>query len=205
VINTLMLGLLFGALLYKEYFSDSIPLYSHDELPKLMYMLASLLLSTLLMFTSAFLKTPYKRLVIIFLSAGIILPAMNFSLPASMLANKSPDFIMRHVLGKIDDNTILVSDGNVIRSVAWTFKRNDIYLLYQGELGYGLSYDDTKYKLIGIKGLKTLLEKQQAGKIKKEIAVFCEEPCPKKLTELLGPHARQMSNQEFAVWLTHPE
>jgi len=205
VINTLLLGLLFGALLYQEYFSDSVPIYTHDELPKLIAMLSSLLLSTMLMFTSGFFRAPYKRLVTIFLSAGVLLPAMNFLLPASFLANKSPDFIIKHVVDKVDDNTILVSDGNVIRSVAWTFKRNDIYLLYSGELGYGLSYDDSKQKLIGIKGLKTLLEKQQAGEIKKEIAVFCEEPCPKKLTELLGPHARQMSNQEFAVWLTHPE
>lgn len=201
IFNALTLGSIFFFLLYQEYAEGASPMYLQSEMPALIVMLGSLLLATLMMLSTAFFQSYKKRILILMCASAILLPAFNTSLPKSMLVNKSPSYIIQHTLDKIDSHTILVSDANVVRSVAWTFKRTDIYLLHRGELQYGLSYPEHTNKLLGLKGLEELLIKQQAGEVKNTIAVFCEEPCSGSLTSLLGHRAEKMSNNEFAVWL----
>jgi len=204
LLNAFILSAVLFALLRSEFSSGSQPFYHVDETDRLSVMVISLLLSIALTLASTLTKSRYTRIILVLCGTGILLPAANFSLPDSVLDDKSPSYIMGHVLNKIDENTILVSDANVVRSVAWTFKRTDILLLHGGELAYGLGYPEHKDRLIGLDGLRKLLAKQHAGEIKQSIAVFCEEPCQDALSEMLGQRAKKMSNDEFAVWYIKP-
>jgi len=201
IINTATLGLLFFILLYHEFFSASAPLYSQIELPMLIAMLVSLVIAATMMLATAFVKEKFTRITLILCSTLILLPAVNLFLPVGVLKGKSPSYITNSIVDKIDDNTIFVSDVNSVHSVAWIYKRTDIYLLSSGELTYGLKYPGEENRLLGMKGLEMLLNKQQAGEVKKDIAVFCEEPCSGSLTSLLKHRAEKISNNKFAVWI----
>jgi 4-amino-4-deoxy-L-arabinose transferase len=69
----------------------------------------------------------------------------------------------------VHPDTILVSDEDQVRAVCWFYKRNDVYLLGGGgELMYGLSYKDSKNRLLTIDGFNKLV-KRYPGRI---VAVF---------------------------------
>jgi 4-amino-4-deoxy-L-arabinose transferase len=200
IISTATLAILLYLLLHNELSASGTPYFNEKEQLKFIVLAGGLLIACILMFLSVFFTAIHSRLILVLCGAGMILPLVNISVPNSVLGNKSPSFIINHVLNKTKDNAILVSDANVVRSVAWVFKRSDIYLLSTGEFGYGLSYPEHADKLLGVAGLKTLIEKQKRGEISNDIAVFCEEPCTQSLKTLLGHHADQMSNDEFSAW-----
>jgi hypothetical protein len=55
---------------------------------------------------------------------------------------------------------VLVSYKNLISSVCWTFKRDDVYLYHKaGELTYGLKREDTKHRLLSNEELRELVKK----------------------------------------------
>ncbi len=205
IINAIVLSIALVALLYNKYASTTTSLYSDNETLKFIALASSLFIAVLAFFSTVFMHSVYKRLIIILCAVGLLLPVINYSIPDSELAIKSPNFIFKDITKKINKNTILVSDANVVRAVAWVFKRSDIYLLFPGELTYGLGYPDDTKKLLGIVGLKKLFTKQRAGEIKNDIAIFCEEPCTQELKEIIGEHKEKWSNSEYTVWIVRHE
>ena len=202
VLNAALLLIGLAALLYQQFHGDGTPFYQPDETRKLIGIIVGLSLTGLLTLAAFFFKRTYKTIAAIAASVGIIFVILNSDLPDSVLAGKSPVALYEHVAPKLKPDTIIVSDANVVRAVAWSLKRTDIYLLHKGELGYGLSYPEHKQRYIGIGGLKKLLDQLHAGELQQDIAVFCEEPCQPELTALLGHRADQFSNEEFSVWIT---
>ena len=95
---------------------------------------------------------------------------------------------------------MLVSDANLIRAIAWTFKRTDIYLVARGEVGYGLSYPEHADRMLGIAGLRKLLAQQKAGEFKRDIAVFCELPCHPDMMTLFNERTQRYTTDVFSVW-----
>ena len=201
VINASMLLIGLAALLYQQFHGDGTPFYAHDETTKLVGIILGLSLAIIITITAFFFRTPYKTIAAIGASVGIIFVILNSDLPKAVLEGKSPIALYEHVAAKLKPDTIIVSDANVVRAVAWSFKRSDVYLLHRGELGYGLSYPEHAHRYLGISGLKQLLDRLHTGELQQDIAVFCEEPCQPELIALLGHRADQYSNDEFSVWI----
>jgi 4-amino-4-deoxy-L-arabinose transferase len=81
-----------------------------------------------------------------------------FVLPNQLKERRAPgELLLRH-LDRIKPGTILVSDDDPVRAVCWFYKRCDVYLLNKGgELGYGLSYDDSKNRRLSISQFRDLV------------------------------------------------
>lgn len=204
-INVGMLILGLAALLYFQYVRDGRPVYPAGESGKLIAMIASLSVAILLSLSAVFYRSVYKSIAAIALSIVVMFLMLNSSMPTWALEGKSPIAMFTQIKATLPAQTTLVSDANLVRAVAWTFKRTDIYLLYEGELGYGLSYPEHRSKKLGVEGLGKLLTQQRDGESKNTIAVFCEDPCPKDLTGLLEQHgATQHSNKNYSAFVIPP-
>lgn len=201
VINSLLLLGAMALLLYNQYSNNGESLYSATESFKLFSMTASLLVAVTLTITAGFFTTPRKMIITIAASVVTMFALLSITLPTSVLNGKSPNALFKQVEPKLKPGTIFVSDSNVVRAVAWVFKRTDIFLLTYGELGYGLSYPEHRDKMLGVKGLQNLLAQQQRGEVKHDIAVFCENPCFAHARSILGQGTQHYSTEMYSVWL----
>jgi 4-amino-4-deoxy-L-arabinose transferase len=207
IINTLLLGLVLAVVLQQQYYEPDNMLFATYESQKMVILIFCIILTAVLCLLPVFIKSLYARIGIVILTIIPLFAFMNLVVPHSTLAGLSPITIIEKEKHRIKPETILVSDSNVIRAVAWELKRTDIYLLQKGELSYGLSYPDSKERFLGQSGFNALLQKHAAGQIKHDIAVFCEEPCPMVSKSLKQHGAVQHSDGNFAVWLVqgkHP-
>ncbi len=200
VINSLLLLTGLGLLLYNQYLSND-PLYSATESIKIYSMIASLFVALALNIAAGFFSLPRKSVMAIAASSVVLFLMLIISLPTSMLDGKSPNALFEQVKHRIKPDTIFVTDGNVVRAVAWVFKRTNIFLVYYGELNYGLSYPEHKDRKLGVEGLKRLVAKQDRGELKHDIALFCENPCIPNTRAILGKDAQHYSTEMFSVWL----
>lgn len=200
-INTLLLLILLAVVVHHQYYEPDNMLFTNGESHKMHILIFCIVLTALLSFLPIFLKNMATRIGLIILTVIPLFAFMNLVVPHSTLAGLSPIAIIKQEKHLIKPQTMLISDSNVVRAVAWVLKRTDIYLLQKGELTYGLSYPDAKDRFLGPAGLEKLLQKRDAGEIKQDIAVFCEEPCPGASKSLKRHGAVRHSDGHFSVWI----
>lgn len=204
ILNTLLLLIVLVFVSYMQYFNKNHTLFTSSESQQMIIMILCIVLTTVLCAVPIWLRTAGQRIALISVTILPLFLYINIVLPhTSLLAGRSPMALIEQVKPKITSNTLLVTDANVVRAVAWGLKRTDISLLQKGELTYGLSYPDAKGRFIGIEGLRTLLRRQDSGELKRPIAIFCESPCEPGLRELLQQYgAQSFSNRNFDIWLS---
>lgn len=205
IINTLLIIVLLAVVLHQQYYEPNNMLFATYEAHKMYLLIVSIMVTAVISFLPMFVKKPYTRIGIACTTVIPLFAFFTLVVPHSTLAGLSPISILEKEKHLIKPDTILVSDSNVVRAVAWTLKRTDIYLLQKGELTYGLSYPDAKGRYLGPSGLANLLQQQAAGKLKRDIAVFCEEPCPGAAKPLKQHGAKEYTDGNFAVWLSRPK
>lgn len=90
----------------------------------------------------------------------------HFVMPDQSIERKSPgEFLLRHA-DRIKKDMFLVSGDDPLRAVCWFYKRDDIYLLRApGELKYGLSYDDSKHRLLSLDQLTEMVKAQEEKRV----------------------------------------
>ena len=106
----------------------------------------------------------YRRKIILYCAAPLLcMFSSHFILPDEIKTIKAPgEFLLRHAQ-KVTPETILVSDKRLVSSVCWFYKRNDVLLIDQGELEYGLGFEDAQDRHLTIDGFRELYDKE-AGK-----------------------------------------
>lgn len=88
-------------------------------------------------------KTPFKKLCLFCAAPVFLLVTSHYIFPEAAREEKAPEDFLRENSGVIQPGTILVSDGYCAPALCWIFSRDDVLLLeYEGELEYGLNYDD---------------------------------------------------------------
>lgn len=207
IINTILIFIVLAVVIHHQYYEPDNVLFAEYETNKMYLLIFSIILTALLCLLPMFVKSLYSRIGMVIITVIPLFAFMNLVVPHSTLAGLSPIAIIEKEKHQITPDTILVSDSNVVRAVAWVLKRTDIYMLQKGELTYGLSYPDAKDRFLGLAGLDKLLQKHDAGEIKQDIAVFCEEPCPRASQSLQRHGAERHSDGHFAVWIAqgkHP-
>jgi 4-amino-4-deoxy-L-arabinose transferase len=115
-------------------------------------------------------NTEYKKKIVFYAVSPIfIIFSTPFIIPGVTLQSKSPGKILLQCSNLVHPDTILVSDEDQVRAVCWFYKRDDVYLLGGGgELKYGLTYKDSKKRLLTFEGFDKLV-KNHPGRI---VAVF---------------------------------
>ena len=86
------------------------------------------------------------------LSMGVLVLLLPASMPSSVVHNKMPDqFVLEHLAELSQAKTLLSNDLGAASALAWRLRRPDVTLYNtQGEVKYGLTYDDAKGKSIGL-------------------------------------------------------
>jgi 4-amino-4-deoxy-L-arabinose transferase len=100
----------------------------------------------------------------LFLAAWIVPPDSSSRTPLA--------FIERQVAG-VEPGALLVSDSRSLYSVNLAFGRDDVLMLWAGELEYGLGYPDSRDRLIRSVGLRQLVVDPAR---EHDIALVTEEP-----------------------------
>ncbi len=118
----------------------------------------------------------YKRKLMLYCGAPLLLMfSAHLVVPDQAREGKMPGELVLRNLERVSSDTILVSDKYLALTVSWIYKRNDVYICGDGgELAWGLSYDDTKHRLLTPDEFKKLARKE-SGKNRLIYVTFLEE------------------------------
>ncbi len=126
-----------------------------------------------------------------------IMLATQFILPEQTAESKMPGKFLQQNAYKVSPDTLLVADNNLIHAVNWYFHRSDVYMTAPGELSYGLSYADSKYRLLQGDKFKQFL----AHNInKKPIVIVQHSDGSQKMKAMLPPQATVVRWGRFVLW-----
>jgi len=86
-------------------------------------------------------------------------------MPTPTLESKAPVAFLEQLRPKLAADDLVVTDGGLVRAVAWGLKRDDLYLfLLGGELDYGLNQPDGRRRLLD-QGQFARLVAEHPGKV----------------------------------------
>ena len=98
---------------------------------------------------------------------------IHFAIPDRVLSEKAPRAFLLKQAEKIKPQTAVVAEAYLVTSACWYYKRDNVYVMgIPGELSYGLSYPDSKYRHLDTGSFRQLVEKQHE---KNERVVFVAE------------------------------
>lgn len=130
--------------------------YGSAETAKLAFVLLCLLAAIGAAAAAATLERPAARLTALGVTGAAFLLVLDFGLPRTTLDDLAPRALLTDG-ALVVPGTIVISDAPTFGAVAWYTKRNDIYLLSPGELGYGFSYPESHARNLQNDGLARLL------------------------------------------------
>jgi 4-amino-4-deoxy-L-arabinose transferase len=196
LLNALILLCLFAGLLIGQTFDIGFRVYEENEHAKFIITTTFLLTGAVAGLIAVFATRPSIKLAA---SLALIVPpifASSFVVPNMATMSKSPEQPLLRYRDRITDETILISDSQMMHSVSWYLKRTDIYLVNRGEAGYGLDYPDASHRFLKQEQLQSLLQHRAPTR---SILMSCKGDCPKGLAVLL-PAASKHSWGAFTFW-----
>jgi 4-amino-4-deoxy-L-arabinose transferase len=139
-------------------------------------------------------------------SLAMIVPflfVISFVVPNETLKHKSPGQQLMQYRDRLTESAILISDATVLREVAWYLKRDDIYMIsngevhYGGEAHYGLGYPEARYRYLNEERFKSLMEENAS---RRPVLMVCKRECPETLTAMLPPLVNKHVWGTFTFW-----
>ena len=97
-----------------------------------------------------------RHLGAIGLSAGALVVAVAFTLPAAVLESKSPEELLR-TQADLAAVPLVLSDPQTARAVSWSLRRTDVILLGRGEFAFGLAQDPRSDRSVDLPGAARLI------------------------------------------------
>jgi 4-amino-4-deoxy-L-arabinose transferase len=89
-----------------------------------------------------------RRLILQALSLSFLMLMLTVALPQRTADSKMPmKFLLEHA-DKITADTLVLSDDIMIHAVNWSYKRTDVYMTGSGESKHGLSFEDSRHRLL---------------------------------------------------------
>ncbi|HEY2921563.1 MAG TPA: phospholipid carrier-dependent glycosyltransferase [Candidatus Binatia bacterium] len=124
-------------------------LYTSEETFEWMLMIGALLATAALAGMAAREFPQVKKLLWYCLAPVPFFICAQFAIPDNLPWSRSAEPFLALHAHRVPDNGILVSDGFLVDSTCWFFKRDDVYLIGDGgELHYGLTQDDAPNRLL---------------------------------------------------------
>ncbi len=191
-----MLILLLG-LLISQTFDIGFSVYQQNERPQLIMSVLALLAGLAGCLWALKSIRPGVRLMMNLFALIPFVILIQFALPDQLKENKAPGRLITEVRNKITPDTLVVTDGSILRAVSWYLKRDNIYLLNSDEVSYGLSYPDAAGRLLDPKAFAALLENKQHH----PVAVFCSAGCPKAIKASFPATSQHYRYGRFSMWL----
>ena len=105
-------------------------------------------------------SNPIRKITLFAVAPVLFLFVLHFAIPGQSMERKMPGPFIKAHTSRIFPDSILVSDNYLAPAVCWFYKRSDVYLLEKGgEFTYGLTYGDSKGRLLTIDKFKEMAEK----------------------------------------------
>ncbi|MFJ7882824.1 lipid IV(A) 4-amino-4-deoxy-L-arabinosyltransferase [Pseudomonas sp. NPDC096917] len=153
-----LVNLLLGsvALLALIFFQIKKPFYDNEPLHMtlLIVVLLTWIVTGLLV-----MSRPVKMWAAPAVAMGVLVLVLPASMPSSVVHNKMPDqFVLHHLDALAPAKSLLSNDLGAASALSWRLRRPDVTLYNtQGEVKYGLTYDDAKGKSIGLEEIQAWL------------------------------------------------
>jgi 4-amino-4-deoxy-L-arabinose transferase len=194
--NTLIFFCLLTGLAFNLSLETGAHIYGLDENDRITLLVITLIAGAITGLFAFYNKQPMIKLTA---NTALITPllfALPFVLPEQAIELKSPGVLLEQYKNRVTSDTLIISDGNVIRAVDWYFKRDDVYLISEGEVDYGLTYPDARYKLLNQQQFAALM----ANSKNRPIVMACNPACDKNFSNLLPSSAKNQVWGDFEIW-----
>ncbi|MHB9139260.1 MAG: hypothetical protein ACYC4Q_07655, partial [Victivallaceae bacterium] len=88
------------------------------------------------------------------------------AVPGLVQNAKAPESILMKYADRVKPDTMLVSYKNLLTSICWYYKRDDVYIYSKaGELEYGLNKPDSSHRLLSKEDFEEKVKVSPRGKI----------------------------------------
>ncbi|MEI8244774.1 MAG: phospholipid carrier-dependent glycosyltransferase [Lentisphaerota bacterium] len=148
-------------------------LYGKDELFKFTLVIAAIALWCSLLWMAINAKDLKNKIAFFALGPLGCFFAWNAAVPNLALDVKAPERILMKHAARITPDTMLVSYKNLLTSICWYYKRDDVYIYSKaGELEYGISKPDSVHRLLS----KEDFEAKVQATPRQRILIILESP-----------------------------
>jgi 4-amino-4-deoxy-L-arabinose transferase len=139
-----------------------LALYGGDEDYKWAIAAVALVICAKLLQSAVKRKDAYIKFGYFAFAAIIAFFSFHMIVPNFVESKKAPIAQLKIFENSVRDKTILVSYKNLISSVCWAFKRDDVYLYHKaGELAYGLNREDSKHRILKKEDFLKIIKKPE--------------------------------------------
>ncbi len=141
-------------------------LFGRDEIFKWLLIISAVVIWLCLIFKAIKADSQWRK--IIFFTVGMLAAywAYNLAIPNLVLNVKSPEKMLRANQWRVTPETIIVSYKNLLSSICWYYKRDNLYVYGKGgELSYGLSKPEAAGRFLNNEDLIKLIQQPNRGKI----------------------------------------
>ena len=83
------------------------------------------------------------------LTVAVGIAGFQFSMPESRSVSVSMEAFLTRQKDRLPEDAFLLVDSRTFTAASFIFGRSDVFLISDGELGYGLSYEDSAHRFIG--------------------------------------------------------
>ena len=160
-----LMGLAAIALIVSQFSGiELIRLYGKGENSKFILAFSGLALWAIILRMS--LKQDFfrKKLALFCIAPLPLMFFFNFIVPGKVLDKKAPGALLTRNIKNIAPDSVIVAYPSVAGAASWYLKRDDIYLLHKpGEFEHGLSYPDSKHRILSIEDFREVVEKGTFG------------------------------------------
>ena len=148
-------------------------LYGKDELFKFTLVIAAVALWCSLLWMAISTRDLKKKIAFFALGPLGCFFAWNAAVPNLVLDVKAPERILMKYADRITPDTMLVSYKNLLTSICWYYKRDDVYIYSKaGELEYGINKPDSVQRLLS----KEDFEAKVQSAPRRKIFIILESP-----------------------------
>jgi len=138
-----------GAILHQAVGLPGIPPIVAQDIWKARVFTIGLLVWGVLVFLSARARVSGRRVVLFCAGPVLFFLSAHFLTPQGAIESNCPGRFLLEQAHRIESDTPIATEEPLVHSVCWFFHRSDIYILETvGELAYGLSYEDSKHRLL---------------------------------------------------------
>jgi 4-amino-4-deoxy-L-arabinose transferase len=122
---------------------------------------------------SSLITADHTKKILIFAAAPLFFYlSAHFLIPDLTFLRKCPGELIQRNMDRIDKDVLVFSPSTPLRAVNWFLKRDDVFMLSQGELVYGLKQKGYKNRLVSYQQFYELVRKNNG---KKKIAIIIDQ------------------------------
>ena len=171
--------------------------WSDAESWKWIALAAAFVLGGVLLLWSARQLSTAKRFSLQAMSIVAVMFVISIGIPQRTAESKMPgDFLLEHV-HRINPETIILSDDIMIHAVNWFFGRTDVYLTGAGESRHGLSFADSRHRLIEGEALRVFIAEHLG---KDEMVIVHHSDADARMQAIMPVQAQESRWGKFVLW-----